>query len=212
MAEIWESSFVNRQLIWGLEPAASALVAADSFASRKVASVLVPGVGYGRNARAFLDRGMSVTGIEISATAIGLARTELHLDIPIHHGSVTDMPFDDRQYDGIFCYGLLYLLDAPGRAKLLRDCARQLAPGGTMIFTLISKQFETYGKGTKLGEDWYELAPGLRMFFFDEASIRREFEPHGRVEISPIDEPMADGSLRPFLNVFCESAAPATGG
>jgi len=58
---------------------------------------------------------MSVTGIEISETAIGLARTEMHLDIPIHHGSVTDMPFDARAYDGVFAYGLLYLLDAAAR-------------------------------------------------------------------------------------------------
>ena len=114
------------------------------------------------------------------------------------------MPFDDRTYDGIFCYGLLYLLDAAGRAKLLADCARQLAPGGPLFFTLISKQFPAHGKGTKLGEDWYEIEPGLRMFFYDEASIRREFAPHGVVDIEPIDEPMPDGSLRPFLNVLCQ--------
>ncbi len=209
MADVWEETFLKHQLMWGRDPTPSATLASEDFVRRGVKNVLIPGVGYGRNAKAFLERGMSVTGIEISARAIELARSELHLDFPIHHGSVTEMPFDDRQYDGIFCYGLLYLLNADERAKLLADCRRQLVPGGPMIFTVISKKFPMYGKGTKLGEDWYEIHPGVKMFFFDEASIRRELGPHGLVDISPIDEPMHDGSLRPFINVFCENPALA---
>lgn len=203
MTEVWEGAFAKHQLIWGLEPTASARAASERFAQERVASVLVPGIGYGRNARPFLDRGMAVTGIEISETAIAFARQRLQLDIPIHHGSVADMPFDERTYDAVFCFGLLYLLDAPGRAKLLRDCARQLAAGGPMVFTVISKQFESYGKGTKLGEDWYETGPGMRLFFYDEASIRRELGAFGALEIEPIGEPIPDGSLRPFLQVTC---------
>jgi SAM-dependent methyltransferase len=102
---------------------------------------------------------MSVTGIEISETAIALARSRLGLEIPIFHGSVTDMPFDQRLYDGIYCFGLVYLLDAHGREKLIRDCYRQLTPGGRMIFTLISKKAPMYGQGPRLGEDWYERLP-----------------------------------------------------
>lgn len=204
MAEFWDDAFIRSELMWGLEPTASALFARDYFAQRDVHDVLIPGVGYGRNARPFLERGMRVTGIEISATAIAFARTKLGLDIPIHHGSVLDMPFDERQYDAVFCFGLIYLLDAAGRAQLLRACARQLAAGGSMIFTVISKEFEMYGKGQKLGEDWYEIHPGVKMFFYDEDSIRREFEPVGRVEISKIDEPTGHGSALPFLNVVCQ--------
>ena len=203
MTEVWESTFTKHQMMWGIEPTASALVASELFARRGVTSVLIPGIGYGRNARPFLDRGMSVTGIEISATAITFAREKLHLDLPIHHGSVTDMPFDDRTHDGIFCYGLLYLLDAAGRAKLLSDCARQLRPGGLMVFTLISKQFDSYGQGTKVGEDWYEIGPGVRLYFYDEDSIRRELGPYGVVDIARIDEPMHNHTVRPFLQVTC---------
>jgi cyclopropane fatty-acyl-phospholipid synthase-like methyltransferase len=204
MSEFWDDAFLRSQLMWGLAPTASANIACDYFAKRPVADVLIPGIGYGRNAKPFLDQGMRVTGIEISETAISLARDKLGLDIPIHKGSVLDMPFDDRQYDAVFCFGLLYLLDAQGREQLLSACARQLVAGAPMVFTVISKEFDMYGKGVKLGDDWYETHPGVKMFFYDEASIRREFAPFGVVEVCKVDEPMGHGSTRPFLNVFCE--------
>jgi SAM-dependent methyltransferase len=201
MAEFWEAAFTDKQLMWGDEPTLSALRARDDFAKRGVKSVLIPGIGYGRNAKPFLERGMSVTGIEISETAIALAKSGLGLDIPIHHGSVTRMPFDDRQYDGIFCFGLIYLLDAAGRAKMIEDCHRQLAPGGRMVFVVISKEAPMYGCGAKLGEDWYERFPNLPMYFYGDESVRREFGPYGLVEQSAIVEPT--GGSMPFIYVDC---------
>lgn len=203
MTEFWETAFIEKQLMWGFEPTASALIARDCFARMGVKEVLIPGVGYGRNVGAFLERGMSVTGIEISDTAIALARSRLGLQIPIHRGSVENMPYDSRQYDGIFCHGLIYLLDAGGRSKLIDDCYRQLTPGGHMTFTLISKKAPMHGQGTRLGDDWYERAPGLTMFFYDAASIEREFGPYGLVEFSEIEEPTPGGIALAFINVIC---------
>ncbi|MCB0641779.1 MAG: SAM-dependent methyltransferase, partial [Phaeodactylibacter sp.] len=64
--EFWESSFKARQTMWGFTPADSALAAADFFQKEGLQDVLIPGFGYGRNAKVFADKGMSVTGIEIS--------------------------------------------------------------------------------------------------------------------------------------------------
>jgi SAM-dependent methyltransferase len=199
----WEAAFARSQLAWGLEPTRSAVLASECFARAGARDVLIPGVGYGRNAKPFLAAGMTVTGIEISETAIALARTQLGLKFPIYPGSVADMPFDERQYDGVFCYGLIYLLNADGRAKLLRDCFRQLAPGGQMIFTVISKKAPMYGQGPRLGDDWYERLPGLPMFFYDARSVEREFSAHGLIEVSEVDEPTHEGASLPFINVIC---------
>jgi SAM-dependent methyltransferase len=203
MTELWESVFKDKQMMWGREPTTSAVLARDRFLRSGAKEVLIPGVGYGRNAKPFLESGMSVTGIEISETAIALARSQLDLDIPIHHGSVSNMPFDDRQYDGIFCYGLIYLLDADGRAKLIRDCWNQLSLGGTMIFTVISKDAPMYGQGPRLGDDWYEIHPGLKMYFYDTESVERELGTYGLVEQTRLDEPLHNGSSFPFINVVC---------
>ena len=208
MTEFWETAFNKMQMAWGLEPTVSASLARDYFARAGAKDVLIPGIGYGRNAKPFLERGMSVTGIEISETAIALARSRLGLEIPIVHGSVTDMPFDRRQYDGIFCFGLVYLFDARGREKLIQDCYRQLTPGGHMIFTVISKKAPMYGQGPRLGDDWYERLPGLPMYFYDADSVRREFAPYGLVELSEINEPSDGGVALPFINVICKRDAP----
>ena len=202
MAEFWEEAFREKQMMWGLEPAASASAASDHFARCGVKRVLIPGVGYGRNARPFLARGMAVTGIEISGTAIALARAQSDLALEIHHGSVEDMPYDRAEYDGVFCHGLLYLFDAERRGKLLSDCYRQLAPGGWMMFSLVSKTAPMYGKGARLGDDWYEIMPGVKMYFYDAGAVAREFGPFGMVELSEIEEP-GHGSSLPFLLVTC---------
>ena len=108
MTEFWEEAFKDKQEMWGLAPAKSTVLTKDFFVEQKIKNVLIPGIGYGRNAQVFIDNGMVVTGIEISQTAIDLARKHLGNDLTIYHGSVTEMPFDDKLYDGIFCYGLIY--------------------------------------------------------------------------------------------------------
>ncbi|MDV3429151.1 MAG: class I SAM-dependent methyltransferase, partial [Bacillota bacterium] len=110
MTEFWESSFIKNQMMWGFEPSDSAILTKDFFLEKKVNDILIPGIGYGRNAKVFIDNGINVTGIEISKTAIDLARQN-GLNIPIFHGSVTYMPFDNKLYDGIFCYALIHLLN-----------------------------------------------------------------------------------------------------
>ena len=74
MTEFWDQAFKNKQETWGLEPAKSTTLTKNFFVEQKIKNVLIPGIGYGRNAQTFLDSGMTVTGIEISETAIDLAQ------------------------------------------------------------------------------------------------------------------------------------------
>lgn len=206
MAEFWETAFTEKQMMWGTAPSPTAIEASNQFAGLGFKNVLIPGIGYGRNAKAFLDHGMAVTGIEISETAIAFAQTQLGLQLPIYHGSVADMPFDTNQYDGIFCYGLIYLLDAEGRKKLIEDCWRQLAPGGLMFFIVTTKNAPMYGKGTRLGEDWYEPLPNLTMYFYGSEAVEREFGPFGLIEHTEFEEPTHNGATLPFIRVVCQKS------
>ncbi|CAL1518855.1 class I SAM-dependent methyltransferase [Chitinophaga sp. MM2321] len=186
--EFWESAFTEKQEMWGFEPAKSAVLTKDLFVQKSVCHVLIPGIGYGRNAKIFKDSGITVTGIEISKTAIEIARKHYGTDMPIHHGSVTDMPFDNNRYDGIFCYALIHLLDSSEREKLIRDCYNQLSENGYMVFTVISKEAHTYGQGKFISEDRYEMFGGVKMFFYDRESIHAAFDQAGLFEITEVTE------------------------
>ncbi len=188
MAEFWETNFREKKEMWGLEPSRSAVWAKDFFIEKAVKNVLVPGMGYGRNAHIFIENGMDVTGIELSKTAIEMAIKRYGSEMAVHHGSVVDMPFDDNRYDGIFCYALIHLLDGDERAKLIRDCYSQLSDRGYMIFTALSKEAHTYGKGKFIGKDRYEVFNGVQLFFYDKASVHAEFDDAGLFEISEIHE------------------------
>ncbi|MBL7713607.1 MAG: class I SAM-dependent methyltransferase [Chitinophagaceae bacterium] len=186
--EFWERNFTEKREMWGLDPAQSAFKAKDIFRAQGAKSILVPGFGYGRNAQLFRAQGMQVTGIEISASAIAMAEKHYGHSMKIWHGSVTDMPFDEKRYDGIFCYALIHLLGAAERRKLISDCYRQLAANGQMIFTVISKEASTYGTGTLISKDRYEQFGGVTMFFYDRISIEEEFGAAGLEEVSRITE------------------------
>jgi len=81
------------------------------------------------------------------------------------------MPFDNNLYDGIFCYGLIYLLDYEERQKLIMDCYNQLAEHGFMIFTAITKDSQTYGQGISISKDRFEMFGGVKLFYYDRVSI-----------------------------------------
>ncbi|MDH5826521.1 class I SAM-dependent methyltransferase [Sphingobacterium faecium] len=198
MAEFWEEAFKDKQEMWGFEPAISAVLTKDFFVKNGVTNILIAGIGYGRNAQIFRENGIEVTGIEISKTAIELAWKHYGTEMIIHHGSVSDMPFDNNQYDSIFCYALIHLLDYNERAKLISDCYNQLAENGYMVFTTITKKAQTYGQGKQISKDRFEMFGGVKMFFYDKETIQEEFGKTGLFEITEVAENY------PFYLIKCQ--------
>lgn len=188
MTEFWEEAFKEKREMWGLDYTQSAALTAAMFQDNGVTKVLIPGMGYGRNAQAFLSKGMEVTGIEISKTAIELAEKHYGTTMKIHHGSVLDMPFDSDLYEGVFCYALIHLLDENERAKFIKNCYDQLSENGYMVFTAISRKAKTYGQGTLIGTDRYEQFGGVKIFFYDQTSVQKEFGDFGLIEITEVAE------------------------
>lgn len=206
MTEFWESSFIEKQTMWGFEPSEPAVLTKDFFLEKKVKDILIPGIGYGRNAKVFIDNGINVTGIEISKTAIDLARQK-GVDIIIYQGSVTEMPFDNKLYDGIFCHALIHLLNINERRKFIKDCYSQLKPNGYMIFTTVSKKAPMFGQGKQLGKDRFETMNGVKLFFYDSDSVKREFGKYGLIEFSEIDETNKHMENKPpvrFIVIKCK--------
>ncbi|SHN02224.1 Methyltransferase domain-containing protein [Anaerosporobacter mobilis DSM 15930] len=192
--------------MWGFTPSESAIIAKDIFIENNIKDILIPGFGYGRNAKVFIENNITVTGIEISKTAIDLAR-QYGINSNVYHGSVAGMPFENKLYDGIFSYALIHLLNESEREKFISDCYTQLKQGGYMIFTAVSKKAPMFGKGKKLDENYYETMAGVKIFFYDTESIKKEFQEYGLVEFSEIDEIDSDNKDKPpmkFLMIKCK--------
>lgn len=199
MTEFWESSFRDKHTMWGNEPAEAAVSTMALFAKNGLKEILIPGFGYGRNAKPFIDHGFNVTGIEISATAIDLAKKQYGDDLSVYHGSVCDMPFDEKQYDGIFCYALIHLLDEKERAKLIKDCYHQLRPGGYMVFVAVSHNTPTFGEGTPVSKDRFETKHGIKLYFYNTEAVKNEFGHYGLLETTEIREPVIIKNDKPHL-------------
>ncbi len=189
MIEYWETRFKEDGAMWQFEPADSARFAMNLFRAEKMNHILIPGMGYGRNAKLFHDNGFQVTGIEISQSAIDIARLN-GMNFNIHHGSVLNMPFDNIQYDGIFCYALIHLLNKPGRKAFIKACYNQLKTGGVMIFTAASRQMSMYGSGKYISTHRYQISNGLSVYFYDNNAIEQEFSGFGLTEYTDIEEPV----------------------
>ncbi|BBE17084.1 methyltransferase [Aquipluma nitroreducens] len=208
MSDFWEDKFQKIGLLWSFEPADSAIFARDLFVEKGFKSILIPGVGYGRNAKTFIDNGFEVTGIEISETAIRLARDN-GLDFRIYHGPVKRMPYGKSLYDGIFCYALLHLLNQNDRRQFLKKCFDQLQPGGMMVFIVASKENKLYGNGRPVSIDRFLIDKGLTVFFYDSATIEKEFSTYGLLEYCEIDEPvkhMPNEEPMKFWRVVCRKS------
>ena len=188
MSEFWDNMFRKIGSSWSFEPTDSALQVSELFASNHFSKVLIPGVGFGRNVKPFAEKGMNVTGIEISETAILLAR-ENGLNFPVHHGSVAQMPFDDSIYDGIYCYALIHLFNQKERQQFLKNCSDQLCEGGLMVFITVSKGYtKLYENGKPVSKERFRIQSGLNVFFYDPESIEREFGKFGLIEYREIEE------------------------
>ncbi len=149
-----------------------------------------------------MENGIKVTGIEISESAIKMARNDYDLNIPIHKGSVMQMPFDDKIFDGIYCYALIHLLSKPQRQKFISACSAQLKKGGIMVFTMISDKTSVFGEGKYLSKNRYQVPNGLAVYFYNMESAKYEFQQFELIQVSEINEPVKFMKNEPPLKMI----------
>ncbi|MGB5244364.1 MAG: class I SAM-dependent methyltransferase [Lutimonas sp.] len=203
MTEFWESVYKSNERMWGEKATDNAYTVLEILQKRHIKNVLIPGFGYGRNAKVFYDKGFDVTGIEISKTAIERARKYFGNEVTIHHGSVTAMPFDKQQYQSIYCYSLIHLLNKAERKKLIHDCYSQLMPKGMMVFVALSMNDKRFGLGEEVRKNTFRSPNGLNLYFYNEASVKKEFGKYHIIALKEINEPEKDPNEKHWM-IVCE--------
>ncbi len=126
--------------------------------------VLDAGCGTGRMSRYLTDRGCQVRGIDLSAGMIRMARRD-HPDIPTDVGTITELPFEDGSFDGLFYwYSIIHLPDA-AVPKVFEEARRVLRPGGQLLVAF------------QIGAGERDVAGGLRRRGYDVSMSRYHRSP-----------------------------------
>ena len=158
------------------------LVAFDGYRGR---SVLEVGCGAGVDLVRFARGGAEVTGVDLAASAIDLARANfaqqgLHARLEVADGE--HLPFPDNSFDFVFAHGVVQYTADPRR--LVEECRRVLTPGGEAVFQVYNRisWLNALGKLMKVGLE-HDDAPVLLKFSIGE--FRRLVSGFTEVKIVP---------------------------
>jgi SAM-dependent methyltransferase len=129
------------------------------------ARVLELGCGGGGPTTRRLAARFALTGVDLSARQIALARAAVP-DAAFVHGDMTRVAFSPRSFDGVAAFYAFLHLPHGELPKLLREIAAWLRPGGVLVATLAAGA----DRGT-IEPDWL----GVPMYFSGEApeDVRR---------------------------------------
>ena len=100
------------------------------------ATLLDAGCGNGIHAISLARRGISVRGVDCSEFALEAAQAVVQEQglgdlVQVQPGDILELPFDDGQFDYVYCWGVL--MHIPEIEKALAELARVVKPGGVLI-------------------------------------------------------------------------------
>jgi len=158
------------------------LVDFDGYAGRRVLEV---GCGAGVDLARFAKGGAVVSGVDLAASAIDLARANFEQQGLGGEFQVADgerLPFPDNQFDLVYAHGVVQYTADPKR--LVDECWRVLKPGGEAIFQVYNRVswLNALSKLMKVGLE-HDDAPVLLKFSI--AELRRLVSGFREVKIVP---------------------------
>jgi 2-polyprenyl-3-methyl-5-hydroxy-6-metoxy-1,4-benzoquinol methylase len=167
--DFWNNRFIDRKIIWGIEPSKIAIDCEKIFKENNIKDILVMGIGYGRNGKYFTEKGYCVDGIEISDEAIYIGKT-FAPEINFIKGNILDIKLD-KNYDFIFCYDIMQLFLKHERQKIIENCINHCKNNGMIMISCLSKMDILFGIGNQFEENTFEFNKDLTIHFSDEIEM-----------------------------------------
>jgi ubiquinone/menaquinone biosynthesis C-methylase UbiE len=102
--------------------------------------VLEVGCGAGTDLVRFAKGGALVSGVDLSASAIALARKNFeqqNLSAELREADGERLPFDDGSFDFVYAHGVVQYTPHP--QALVDECRRVLKPGGEAVFQVYNR-------------------------------------------------------------------------
>ena len=177
--EHWEATFEANPDMYGTDPSAPGVAAAEAFASAGHKTVLELGAGQGRDTLFLARQGLHVTALDFApgtietltskARAAGLADRVS----AARHDIRQPLPLPDTSIDASYSHMLFCMAVTTGELeRLTGELRRVLRPGGLVIYTARTTADAHYGAGIPRGDDMYDHG-GFIVHFFDRPLIDR---------------------------------------
>ncbi|GGK57624.1 class I SAM-dependent methyltransferase [Haloarcula sebkhae] len=142
------------------DPTGSDAALLDDLLERLAEAPTVLDVGCGDGARTLANLPSNSVGLDFSRAGLNLA-AETVPESRLVQGDVTALPIATDSVDAITAYHAVFHVPRDQHPAVYREFARVLRPGGTVLMTLPSGQFETVRRGW-MGGSMFFSAPGRR--------------------------------------------------
>jgi SAM-dependent methyltransferase len=170
------------QIPWNVEEPPDALVKLLDVGSVRPCKTVEFGCGLGNYTRYLSSRGFVVTGVDISPTAIGVAKEKAIEKGFLCTFIVADILGDLKEVEGTFDFAydweLLHHIFPEQRKKYVKNVHRKLRPGGSYLSLCFSEKDPQFGGTGK----YRETRLGTVLYFSSETELRDLFEPYFRIE------------------------------
>jgi SAM-dependent methyltransferase len=120
------------------------------------AEILDVGCGYGRHAVELVQKGLNVTGLDLSLPLLIKAADEAQrrsLSVNFVHADMREMPFD-RKFDGAYCMLTSFgYFDEDANLRVAEGVSRALKPGGRFLLDIVNRDYVVADLPTRI---WWE--------------------------------------------------------
>jgi SAM-dependent methyltransferase len=163
------------------------------------------GVGTGRISRPLMERGLRVSGIDISPLMMGRLLAQLtpaHTPPDLMLADATRMPFRDDSFPAMLFVHVLHLI--PGWREAIAEMLRVLALGGVILSSWDQTKGANWGEASG-ASDWDVAFEWWKKALDGRGVIRRR-----RANIPDIDEALVAGGATTNASVIAECEETST--
>jgi MPBQ/MSBQ methyltransferase len=164
----WEAEYARKGRVWG-----GAVHNLPALGPGE--KVLELGCGNGKTFGALRERGCTVTGIDISASAAALCRHQGPGtgagEVAVAVADACCLPFADEVFDAVVAFHVIGHLTDHDRARAMEEIARVLRPGGNLYFSAFSREDFRAGRGTECEPGTFARKNGIATHYFAEDEV-----------------------------------------
>ena len=193
-SQYWESNFLSKPEMFGLEPSKAAINTLNNFKEEKIKKVVELGAGLGRDTLFFAKNSIEVEALDYSPTAIKIINKKI-LKYKLSNFISTKifdvrkkLPFKDNSVEACFSHMLYCMALTTMEVKFLNsEICRILKPEGMNVYTVRHTGDGDYKNGTHISEDLYEN-DGFIVHFFSEKKVKQITDGFNIIDIEKFEE------------------------